>query len=198
MTIRTDFTVDFSVSPRIITIASPSITISIQDLHDTLIDIEALPRNMTFLRLVSSAGKEVLGGGLQVGITATLQDAKLGFAARVGPSFVQCTITGGNLVSVDNVGSAIDPIDTTAFTQVVLTNAVSAVIANEWTTAEKTTLLADILTIRTIEDGRWEIDTVTNQMIFYETDGTTPLLTFNLFDALGVATSTNIFERVPV
>lgn len=198
MTIRTDFTVDFSVSPRIMTIASPSVTVSIQDLHDTLIDIESRPRNMSFLRLISSAGKETLTGGLQVGITATLQNAKVAFAARAGPSFVQCTITGGNLVAVDGVGAAIDPIQTTAFTQVVLTNAVSAVIANEWTATEKSTLLADMSLIKKVEQGRWLIDEATNTMVIFDTDGTTPLLTFDLKDVLGAATSTNVFERVPV
>lgn len=196
MTVRTDFTVDFSTSPRIITIASPSVTVSIQDLHDTLIDIEALLRNMSFLRLISSAGKETLGGGLQVGVTATLQNAKLAFAARAGPSFVQCTITGGNLVAVDGVGSSIDPIQTTAFTQVVLTNAVSAAILTEWTQTEKDTLLADMSIIKKVEQGRWQI--TGNQMIIYDTNGTTPLLTFNLKNKAGAATETNVFERDPV
>ncbi len=42
--------------------------------------------------------------------------------------------------------------------------------------------------------GRWKI--VSNQMIFYDDDGTTPLLTFDLKDLSGVASMTNVFERV--
>lgn len=145
MAVRNDLTVDFSLSPRIITVASPSAVVTIQDLHDTLRSIEDEPTNMAYDILISSAGKEALGGGVQVGITATLQNAKLAFAARPGPSYVQCTVTGGNLVAVDANGDGIDPIEPTAFTQIVLTNAVSAaVLTAEWTQAEKADLMADV------------------------------------------------------
>lgn len=50
--------------------------------------------------------------------------------------------------------------------------------------------------IKKIETGRWKI--VDNQMIFYNNDGVTPLLTFNLFDLNGIPTNTNVMERVPV
>ena len=94
MTVRNDLTIDFSLSPRIVTIAAPSVEITIQDLHDTLRTIEAKPQNMSFLKLISSAGKENLGGGTSVAITTALQNLKLAFAARPGPSFVQCKVLG--------------------------------------------------------------------------------------------------------
>lgn len=47
-----------------------------------------------------------------------------------------------------------------------------------------------------VEAGRWRI--VANQMIFYDTDGVTPLYTFNLKDASGNATMTDVMEREPV
>lgn len=50
--------------------------------------------------------------------------------------------------------------------------------------------------IKKVETGRWRI--VGTQMIFYNTDGTTPLLTFNLKDIAGLPTNENVFERVPV
>ena len=50
--------------------------------------------------------------------------------------------------------------------------------------------------IRKIETGRWKV--VNNQMIFYDSDGLTPLYTFNLFDASGNPTVTSPAERVPV
>jgi len=121
MAVRNDITVDWSVSPRIITVADPSTTITIQDLHDTCRDLEdELPAGLAYPHLVNSAGKESLGGGASVGITAALQNAKLAFEARVGPGFVSCTVTGGNLTAVDENGDAIDPIQTTDYTQVVI------------------------------------------------------------------------------
>ena len=140
MGVRTDLTFDFTVSPRIITVDSPSTEITVQDLHDTLVTEEANIQNMTFLRLISSAGKEDLGGGTEVGITSTLQNAKLAFEARPGPTYVQCNVSGGNLVAVDANGASIDPIEATAFTQVVRTSSSSATLIQataEWTQQEK-------------------------------------------------------------
>ena len=129
MSVRTDITVDFNASPRIIEVALPSTDLTIQDLHDTLTTIEEdLDFGLQFNRLIRSAGKEDLGGGVSVGITSTLLDAKLAFEARPGPSFVQCRVSGGNLVAVDTAELTIDPIQTTAFTQVVRTSSSSATI----------------------------------------------------------------------
>ena len=56
----------------------------------------------------------------------------------------------------------------------------------------------DITLIKNIESGRWRIDTSVNQMIFYSSDGITPILTFNLFDKDRKPTSDTVAERVPV
>ncbi len=47
-----------------------------------------------------------------------------------------------------------------------------------------------------IEKGSWKI--TGNQMIFYDTDGTTPLYTFDLKDKSEIATETNVYERQKV
>jgi len=76
-------TVNFQVNPRIITIPDTLTDVLVQDLHDTVRDIEdELHDGMLYPRLISSAGKEALGGGVTVGLTATLQDAQLEFADR--------------------------------------------------------------------------------------------------------------------
>jgi hypothetical protein len=49
-----------------------------------------------------------------------------------------------------------------------------------------------------IETGRWKIDTTANTMTFYDSDGLTPLITFNLKDATGAAASDDVYERDPV
>ena len=53
----------------------------------------------------------------------------------------------------------------------------------------------DLAILKQFETGRWKI--VANQMIFYEDDGVTPLLTYDLFDEGGVPTMEDVFERVP-
>mgnify|MGYP001828987768 CR=1 FL=1 len=132
MTIRTDVTVDWSLSPRIITVLAPSTAINIQDLHDTLVELEGRWSGIDEPRIVSTAGKEFLAVGVSVGLTMTLLNAKLAFEARPGPSFVQCNVDGGNLVAVDVDGTTpIDPIQTTAYTQVVKTSSSSATLLDQ-------------------------------------------------------------------
>lgn len=50
--------------------------------------------------------------------------------------------------------------------------------------------------IKKFQTNRWKV--VSNQLIIYDDDGTTPYVTFNLFDSNGSPTTTKIFERVPV
>lgn len=98
-----------------------------QDLYDTLRDAEE--KQMDEPSIVSGGGKEQLGGGVLVGLTITLQNALLAFEARSGPQFVQCFVSGGNLVAVDAVGTYFNtPIFPTAYTQVVLANSSSATL----------------------------------------------------------------------
>ncbi len=52
---------------------------------------------------------------------------------------------------------------------------------------------AGIGKILQIEKGNWAI--VGNQMIFYDTDGTTPIYTFDLTDKSNLPTDTNVFKR---
>lgn len=132
MTIRTDFSYNMEVSPRIITVAAPSVEVTIQDLHDTISDYQDSPEGGQYPHLIESAGKEVLGGGVLVGITATLQNALLAFEARSGPTYTQCNVSGGNLVAVDANGDPVtSPISPTAFTQVVIANSSSATLQEQ-------------------------------------------------------------------
>jgi len=130
MTVRTDLTVDFSLNPRIITVGSPSSGLSVQDLVDTIRDIEEQPSSIDNTHLLTAAGKNDLGGGLQVGITATLQNAKVAFGGWAGPEYTQCNIDGGNLVALDEDGNSMNPIQPSTFTQVVKTSSVSASLIN--------------------------------------------------------------------
>jgi hypothetical protein len=63
--------------------------------------------------------------------------------------------------------------------------------------AQLSAMSTNVASILKLETGRWKIDTATNQMIFYDDDGVTPLYTFDLKDAGGSPTSSSPFERVP-
>jgi len=99
MAFRTDITVDWLSSPRLIFIADPSITISIQDLIDTLRILEEQPwEGLAFPYIIDAAGKENLGGGVSVGITAKLLNAKLAFEGR------KDSIETGSITTSDTSG----------------------------------------------------------------------------------------------
>ncbi|HEY5268627.1 MAG TPA: hypothetical protein VII94_05920 [Candidatus Saccharimonadales bacterium] len=119
MAFRSDLTFNWDLSPRVITILSPSTLLNLQDLVDTCRTVEAYMENLTYPTIILAAGKDNLGGGLLVGITAILQNAVIAFEDRSGPTYAQCTINGGNLVAIDSFGSNISPIQPTSFTQVI-------------------------------------------------------------------------------
>lgn len=177
MTIRYDLSVNWDVSPRIITVASPSVEITMQDLYDTLRDLEDDPGNMDEEYIVSGAGKEQLGGGVLVGLTITLNNAKLAFEARTGPSYIQCNVSGGNLVAIDDVGASMGPIEPTAFTQIVLANSSSStLIDNEYITE-----------ILQLLENRLEVNEASSELWLYNDAGDTVIKKWPLLDKDGNA-----------
>ena len=58
MTIRTDLTIDWEVSPRIITVASPSTEATVQDIYDTCMSLEAESGAIEDPHIIDAAGKE--------------------------------------------------------------------------------------------------------------------------------------------
>lgn len=101
MASRSDVQIFWNLSPRLIFVDDPSVEMTIQDLHDTLRDREQEPINLVYPTLISSAGKEDLGGGVSVGITSTLQNARIGFQARkvwVTDGYVTETNTDGRVL----------------------------------------------------------------------------------------------------
>ena len=87
MATRTDINVDFQPSPRVVEVSSPSTELVLQDLIDTLrVSEQGFTQGLSFDKLIDAAGKENLGGGVLVGITASLQDAQVSFEARRTPA----------------------------------------------------------------------------------------------------------------
>ena len=131
MTIRTDVSLDWNSSPRVLTVAAPSDEITVQEVVDTLRNYEDSPVGIGNDKLVAAAGKEFLGGTTYVGITATLQDCLIAFEARGGPSWVLCAISGGNVVAIDSLGGYIDPRQPTAYVSCDRTASASATLQEQ-------------------------------------------------------------------
>lgn len=93
MAVRGDVTVRWGYSPRVIEVDFPSTEITIQDLYDTCKFLEAQNSGMDDKPLIDAAGKENLGGGVQVGLTATLLNAQVYFPPRSIPVAQGATAT---------------------------------------------------------------------------------------------------------
>ena len=129
MAFRNDISVNWNVSPRIITVAAPSTELTIQDLHDTMRALEDDLDNLSYEKIISSGGKERLDEVTKVTITATLLNAKVGFEAR--SSWTQCRVSGGNLVAVDSNGDDMNPIHPTAYVNVDRTSSSSGTLQEQ-------------------------------------------------------------------
>ncbi len=86
------------LSPRIIQINSPATTCSIQELVDAVRAWEDTTYGQDFPFLIDAAGKEDLGGGVSVAITAELQNARVMFQSRKTPT---CS---GTITTIDTSG----------------------------------------------------------------------------------------------
>lgn len=96
MAIRTDIVIDYELSPRVVTVQAPSVSLLLQDLHDTLTGFEDSNLGGQYSNLVSSAGREDLGGGVLVAITMKMLDAVVEFEART-TQYLTPTITTGDV-----------------------------------------------------------------------------------------------------
>lgn len=138
-------------SPRIITVPeADGDSITVQSLVNQIRVWEHNLENLSYLKLLSAAGKEDLGGGVKVGITAKLENAKLKFADRGTPT--TCLISGGNLVAVDATGGSMHPIDPSTNVTVGLAQSTSpSIIAAvaEWSQTEKDSILASMDKVET-------------------------------------------------
>jgi hypothetical protein len=100
-------------SPRIIEIIPDDPTLQIQDvtvqeIYNLIRDWEDNQPGMPHDSLVTGAGKEQLGGGVTVGITATLLNAKVMFTAQTTPLSALSTITTGDSNGTSLIDSTAD------------------------------------------------------------------------------------------
>lgn len=82
MPFRSDVEVHWDKSPRIVHVEAPSTTISVQDIVDTLRQLEAEIGALDDDSIIDAFGRQDLGSGRSVGVTAVLQNARLFFEDR--------------------------------------------------------------------------------------------------------------------
>lgn len=88
-----------NVTPRLITVpASDGAELTMQQLVTQTRDWEDEPSSLSFPFIMAASGKEDLGGGITVGITTQLQDARLAFEQR-GTS-----VSSGTVTTIDTTG----------------------------------------------------------------------------------------------
>jgi hypothetical protein len=110
--------VDWRQSPRLIFVAAPSTEITIQDLHDTLRVLEERPgEGLPYPSIVETAGKEELGGGVTVGLTMKLLNARLAFQGR------KTSVETGAITTADTSGYRLIDSNATFVTNGVLPGA---------------------------------------------------------------------------
>lgn len=120
-------TLTFFKFERLIQIDSPQVTTSIQDLLNEIRLYEEKLINLDYGHIANAYGKQSLGGGAYIGITLELiNNWRIQFEARSGPTYVLCTVNGGNLVAINAYSNT--SINPTAFTQVVIAQSSSPTI----------------------------------------------------------------------
>ena len=180
--------ISLSQETHLVTV-DPETGVTIQQLLNAIRAWEDDQGNMDCAQVAEAAGKQVLSETTSVGVTLKLLNWKITFGDRDSP--VVCAVTDGNLVAVDSDGYPMSPIEPSTNVTAMVAQSSSATIG---ISAEMAT---DLAFIKQIEAGRWKIDSLTKQMIFYDADDE-PMLTFNLKDKNGNATDTHVYERVPV
>ena len=101
--------IDWFKSPRLIWIDEAVDDLTVQVLLNELREFEDEPTFMGFDKIVDAGGKEELGGGVLVGITATLLNARVAFIPTLTPQ------ESGTVTTIDTLGITL--IDSTALFQ---------------------------------------------------------------------------------
>jgi len=105
MAIISGTTVNWTLSPRVVTIPTSDTSITVDDLQDTLQDLEDGEEGIVWPFLRNMSGGEDLGSGVSVGFTMELQDAQIAFAPRT-VSKSSGTVTTANAAGTTLIDSA--------------------------------------------------------------------------------------------
>lgn len=134
----------------------------------------------------------IAGGVLQTGLTPTIDIVNIDTDTSV--------ISGGSMIQSTSMAHHyyydFVAYDSSINYAITVDGGVSLSGNERYHFSEIESVKDDINIIKAIETGRWRM--VSNQIIFYDSDGTTPLYTFDLKDGDGNPTMENPLERVPV
>lgn len=204
-------TLDFDIPNKIVTILAPDTEADIQEIYNQIKDFEDNPEMMSHPIICTASGKQSVTPTVQVAITLQMENGwKIGFAARAGPSYTLCTITGGNLVdSSGTIGAWLNP---TAFVTVfsgasssaTLIQGTGGLTQQEVRDAMKLAPTAGapasgsidemLEEVWQVETGTWKI--IGTDMVFYERDGVTEIFRRNLKDVSGNPSNEDVFQGI--
>src|SRR3990167_6019849 len=120
-------TLTFFKNERVIQVDSPQTSVTCQDLINQIRLYEENLNNLDYPLIANAYGKQALGGGSYIGITLELvNDWRIAFEARSGPDTTLCTVSGGNVVAINQYAD--NPIKPTAFTQINIAQSSSPTI----------------------------------------------------------------------
>lgn len=122
-------TVTFHPATKLIRVPSSSTEIEIQELVDQIAAFLHDPQNLEITWFAQWDGKVSLGGTPELFseiILILLDDWRLEFEARAGPTYISCTVRGGTFVAANSFNN--NPINPTAFTQVQIRQSLSGTL----------------------------------------------------------------------
>lgn len=117
---------------KYIEVGAPDTEVTIQELLNAVREYEDETTNLDLPYIANAYGKQDLGGGVLVGITLELLDGwRVKFEDRAGPSYVTCSVTGGNIVAYDEAGSTQFPLVPSTYVFATITSSSSATLQEQ-------------------------------------------------------------------
>jgi hypothetical protein len=147
MAIIPGVTVNWQLSPRVITIPSAFTEITIEDLQDTLLDLEDDVEGILWPTLRETSGGEDLGGGVFVGWTMELQNAVIAPEGRTMSS------STGTVTTADSAGTRLIDASATFITDGVVAGATVFNLTDESVSSIVSVDSETQLTIYPLNDG---------------------------------------------
>jgi hypothetical protein len=155
---------------KFILVEAPATSTTLQEIYDASQDWLDEPHQLNQVVFVVATGKTVYDqiSGDQTEIVLTIiEDWRIKFEDRAGPSTIACQITGGTLTAINSFGN--NPIAPSTFTQVQFRAAHSGVILNQEL-------------IRKLLQNRLETNPTTGKMTLYDDDDVSVLLETDIFE----------------
>jgi hypothetical protein len=181
----------FDHASQRISVTSPQVSLSCQDLINAIREEEASERGIAYDPIAQASGKDDLGGGVSTAITVFLLDNwQIGWYA----GNYTATIGGGNLVAES--GDAVAYVSGGPQVEITLSAAATIVAGDGGSTAPSASEVANAVWAHTsgqelltkvdlaqaILRNKTVTDPATGLMTVYDLDGVTPLLSAQIFE----------------